>query len=68
MTTAERGAGVYATSALISENGYPHDNELLEGYARELSLGVLMTNHGGRPAAGSAPGAARSGRPVGGRW
>lgn len=43
----ERGAGVYATSVLISENGYPHDSELLEGYARELSLGVLMANHGG---------------------
>lgn len=43
----ERGAGVYATSVLISENGYPHDSELLEGYARELSIGVLMANHGG---------------------
>lgn len=43
----ERGAGVYATSVLISENGYPHDSELLEGYARKLSLGVLMANHGG---------------------
>ncbi len=47
MTTAERGAGVYATSALISENGYQRDSELLDSYARELSLGVLMTNHGG---------------------
>ncbi|MBG0844562.1 hypothetical protein H3222_05035 [Pseudomonas chengduensis] len=46
-TAVELGAGVYATSALISENGYPHDSELLEGYARELSLGVLMANHGG---------------------
>jgi len=46
-TAVERGAGVYAASALISENGYPHGSELLEGYARELSLGVLMVNHGG---------------------
>jgi len=44
---AESGAGIYATSVLISENGYPHDSELLEGYARELSIGVLMANHGG---------------------
>lgn len=43
---AESGAGIYATSVLISENGYPHDSELLQGYAAELSLGVLMANHG----------------------
>ncbi|MDH1340610.1 hypothetical protein [Pseudomonas oleovorans] len=68
MTTAERGAGVYAISVLISENGYPHDSELLEGYARELSLGVLMANHSSPSGAGSAQDAARSGRPVGDRW
>ncbi|WP_397452787.1 carbon-nitrogen hydrolase family protein [Pseudomonas sp. NA-150] len=44
---AHAGAGVYATSVLISENGYPHDSGLLEDYAREHSLGVLMANHGG---------------------
>lgn len=43
---AESGAGIYATSVLISENGYPHDSELLQGYAAELSLGVLMANYG----------------------
>ncbi|MGA4449781.1 hypothetical protein ACPA0O_21220 [Ectopseudomonas chengduensis] len=68
MTTAERGAGVYAASALISENGYLRDSELFESYARELSLGVLMTNHSGPSGAGSAQDAARSGRPVGDRW
>lgn len=47
MTTAERGAGVYAASALISENGYLRDSELFESYAHELSLGVLMANHSG---------------------
>jgi len=41
------GAGVYATSVLISESGYAHDSGLLQGYAREHSLGVLMANHGG---------------------
>jgi predicted amidohydrolase len=44
---AEDGAGIYATSVLISENGYPHDSELLKGYASELALGVLMANHAG---------------------
>lgn len=41
------GAGIYATGVLISENGYPHDSQLLQGYAREHALGVLMANHGG---------------------
>ncbi|VXC60816.1 Carbon-nitrogen hydrolase family protein [Pseudomonas sp. 8Z] len=44
---AKSGAGIYATSVLISESGYPRDSELLQGYAAELSLGVLMANHGG---------------------
>lgn len=43
----QAGAGVYATSVLISENGYTHDSHLLQGYAREHALGVLMANHGG---------------------
>lgn len=41
------GAGIYATSVLISDNGYPHDSELLRSHARKHSLGVLMANHGG---------------------
>jgi predicted amidohydrolase len=44
---AQTGAVVYATSVLISEGGYSHDSELLQSYARDHSLGVLMANHGG---------------------
>lgn len=43
---AKVGAGVYATSVLISDNGYLCDSGLLKGYAQEHSLGVLMANHG----------------------
>jgi predicted amidohydrolase len=46
-SAAQVGAAVYATSVLISDNGYPHDSELLASYARQHSLGVLMANHGG---------------------
>ncbi len=44
---AQAGAGVYASSVLISDNGYTQDSGLLQRYAREYSLGVLMANHGG---------------------
>jgi predicted amidohydrolase len=44
---ADAGASIYATSVLIGEGGYPRDSGLLQGYAREHSLGVLMANHGG---------------------
>lgn len=44
---AHAGAGVYATSVLISENGYSHDSALLKGYATTNAFGVLMANHGG---------------------
>lgn len=43
---AKGGAGVYAASVLISDKGYQRDSDLLKGYAREHSLGVLMANHG----------------------
>ncbi|MFK3795211.1 MULTISPECIES: carbon-nitrogen hydrolase family protein [unclassified Pseudomonas] len=43
----QAGAGIYATSVLISENGYAHDSAMLQGYAREQGFGVLMANHGG---------------------
>lgn len=46
-TAAKAGAGVYAASVLISDNGYSHDCRLLKDYAQEHSLGVLMANHGG---------------------
>jgi predicted amidohydrolase len=53
---AESGAGIYATSVLISEKGYPHDSELLSSHAREHSLGVLMANHGGPSGAWNSAG------------
>lgn len=44
---AQAGAVVYAASVLISDNGYTHDSDVLQSYAREHSFGVLMANHGG---------------------
>lgn len=43
---AESGASVYAAGVLISEGGYATDSALLEGYAVEHGLLVLMANHG----------------------
>ncbi|MBV7565600.1 carbon-nitrogen hydrolase family protein [Pseudomonas sp. PDM27] len=42
-----QGAGVYAAGVLITENGYVADTALLQGYAAEHSMVVLMANHGG---------------------
>ncbi len=44
---AQAGATVYAAGVLISEGGYPADSALLQGYAAEHGLLVLMANHGG---------------------
>lgn len=44
---AESGAGIYAAGVLISEKGYAPDTALLQGYAAEHSMLVLMANHGG---------------------
>lgn len=44
---AESGANVYAAGVLISEGGYATDAALLEGYAIEHEMLVLMANHGG---------------------
>ncbi|MBO0493843.1 carbon-nitrogen hydrolase family protein [Pseudomonas sp. Marseille-Q1929] len=44
---AEAGASVYAAGVLISEGGYATDSTLLQGYAAEHGLLVLMANHGG---------------------
>nr|WP_315416761.1 carbon-nitrogen hydrolase family protein [uncultured Pseudomonas sp.] len=44
---AEAGATVYAAGVLISEGGYAADSALLQGYAAEHGLLVLMANHGG---------------------
>ncbi|RQS56680.1 carbon-nitrogen hydrolase family protein [Burkholderia sp. Bp8963] len=46
-SAADSEAHVYAASALITENGYPHDTGLLAGYAAEHEFAVLMANHGG---------------------
>ena len=44
---ADAGANVYAAGVLISEGGYATDSALLQGYAAEHGLLVLMANHGG---------------------
>lgn len=44
---AQAGATLYATSVLISNDGYARDSGLLRGYAKAHALGVLMANHGG---------------------
>ncbi|MCF5544164.1 carbon-nitrogen hydrolase family protein [Pseudomonas salomonii] len=44
---AESGATVYAAGVLISEGGYATDSALLQGYAAEHRMLVLMANHGG---------------------
>jgi predicted amidohydrolase len=44
---AQSGAQLYATSVLVSENGYANDAALLQGYAATHGLPVLMANHGG---------------------
>lgn len=44
---AQAGATVYAAGVLISEGGYAADSALLQGYAAEHGLLVLMANHGG---------------------
>ena len=44
---AEAGANIYAAGVLISEGGYAPDTTLLQGYAAEHHMVVLMANHGG---------------------
>ena len=44
---AQAGATVYAAGVLISEGGYATDSALLQGYAAEHGLLVVMANHGG---------------------
>jgi predicted amidohydrolase len=44
---AQSGADLYAAGVLISEKGYATDTGLLQGYACEHSMVVLMANHGG---------------------
>lgn len=44
---AASGATVYAAGVLVSEGGYAADSALLQGYASEHGMLVLMANHGG---------------------
>lgn len=44
---AGQGATLYAAGVLITEGGYGPDTALLQGYAREHGMTVLMANHGG---------------------
>ena len=43
----DAGAGIYAAGVLISEGGYAVDSALLQGYARDHGILMLMANHGG---------------------
>jgi predicted amidohydrolase len=47
LAAASQGAGLYAAGVLISEKGYAVDTAILQGYARQHSMAVLMANHGG---------------------
>ncbi|SEM48033.1 Predicted amidohydrolase [Pseudomonas sp. ok272] len=44
---AANGANIYAAGVLITEGGYAPDTTLLQGYAAEHSMVVLMANHAG---------------------
>ena len=44
---AEVGANIYGAGVLITEGGYAADSALLQGYALEHGMLVLMANHGG---------------------
>ncbi|ROM69575.1 carbon-nitrogen hydrolase family protein [Pseudomonas brassicacearum] len=44
---AGQGATLYAAGVLITEGGYVPDTTLLQGYARQHAMTVLMANHGG---------------------
>jgi len=44
---AAQGATLYAAGVLITEGGYGPDTALLQGYAGQHGMTVLMANHGG---------------------
>lgn len=50
---ARAGAALYASGALISENGYGPESAQLQDYARKHAMAVLLANHGG-PSGGYA--------------
>lgn len=45
---AARGADVYAAGVLVTPGGYDEDAALLQGYARNLDMAVLLANYHGR--------------------
>ncbi|MGE8064990.1 carbon-nitrogen hydrolase family protein [Pseudomonas sp. NPDC089569] len=47
VAAAQQGADVYAAGVLITEPGYAPDTALLQGYAADHEMAVLMANHGG---------------------
>lgn len=65
---ARRGANLYATSVLLSENGYHKDCEYLARWSREFNIAVLMANHalptGGYQSAGRSAFWDESGRQI----
>ncbi|MEN5044153.1 carbon-nitrogen hydrolase family protein [Pseudomonas koreensis] len=44
---ADFGADLYAAGVLIGEKGYDVDSAILQGYAQNHSMAVLMANHAG---------------------
>jgi predicted amidohydrolase len=48
------GAQLYAAGMLLSERGYPAETAMLQGYAREHRMAVLLANYGG-PTGGWQP-------------
>jgi len=44
---AEVGADLYAAGVLIGEKGYGVDSAILQGYAQNHAMAVLMANHAG---------------------
>lgn len=44
---AARGANVYAAGVLITEDGYAPDTALLQNYALDHSMAILMANYSG---------------------
>ncbi len=43
----EHGVSIYAAGVIISENGYAHETSLLQNYAKENQMLVVMANNSG---------------------
>jgi predicted amidohydrolase len=46
-SAARDGANLYAAAALVTENGYAPESEMMAGYAATHGMAVLLANHGG---------------------